>query len=153
VGVTAQASDNKIHVFSIGSTDGSLTEVTNSPFSTVNTPLNLAIHPNGAWVYTFNQDSLLHEIQPMEGFTLSSATGALTEITGSPFLTLTANGGAIEPSGQFLIGLGVTVVGGFSESTSTPFNINSNTGALSVTLNSLGFPGIDAAAYAVTDGQ
>ncbi len=153
LGITGQEADNHIHVFGITSASGVIAEVAGSPFATTFSPIGMAVHPTGAWVYTFNEDVTVRQIQPMEGFEFSSATGVLAALSTSPFTDLTNNGGSIEPSGQFIFGLGTRVVGGRLESTVTPLGVDTSTGALSETLPSLGFPGIDAAAFASTDSQ
>ena len=152
LGVTGVEADNHIHVLGI-STSGALAEVSGSPFSTTYSPVGLTVHPNGAWVYTFNQDVLLRQLEPIEGFEFSSATGDLAALSGSPFSSLLADGGPIDPSGQFMFALGITLIAGNTESTVTPYAIDTNTGNLNSTLPSLGFPGVQAAAYAVTDVQ
>jgi 6-phosphogluconolactonase (cycloisomerase 2 family) len=153
LGVTGQASDNHIHVFGINGSTGAIAEVSGSPFGTTFSPINLSVHPNGAWVYSINQDIVAQVSEPMEGFQLDSSTGRLTEFSDSPFTAVAADGGPIEPSGKYIFALGATVIKGNGESTVTPFPIDSSTGALSTPLSPLGFPGIKAAAYAVTDAQ
>jgi 6-phosphogluconolactonase (cycloisomerase 2 family) len=152
LGVTGQAADNHIHVFGISSSTGAIAEVSGSPFATAFTPISLAVHPNGGWVYSFNEDVLLQLPDPVEGFQLNATTGTLTEFAGSPFTSVKANGGVIEPSGKYLFALGATIIVGNGESTVTPYAVDSS-GHLSSPLSSLGFPGIKAAAYAATDAQ
>ena len=88
-------------------------------------------------------------------FDLDTTSGTLTEMSGSPFTDLIANGGAIEQSGQFVFGLGHTVIGGFAEPTVSPYAIDQNAGTLSTwpagQISSQGFVGIDAAVFAATD--
>ena len=153
LGVTGQVADNHVHVFGINSSSGVITEVAGSPFSSTYAPINLAVHPNGAWVYIFNQGASAGTEQPMEGFTIASATGALTEISGSPFANLTADEGEFDQSGNYLFAQGITLLAGNSDSTVTPYTVNTSTGVLTSTLPSLGFPGIQNAAYGVTDAQ
>ncbi len=152
LGVVGQSGTNEIHVFGINST-GAIADVAGSPFTTHYSPISLTVHPSGAWVYTFNKDVVLQGLQPVEGFALTTSTGTLTELSSSPFTALTADGGPIEQSGQFMFALGITVVAGNTVSTVTPYSVDTTTGALSTTYGSLGFPGIQSAAYAVTDAQ
>ncbi len=153
LGVSWQNGDNNIHVYSINSSTGALTALASAPTS--GTPRNLAVHPNGAWVYTFSEDPVLVAQEPVEGFVLNNTAGTLTNMTGSPFTDIIANGGAIEQSGQFLVGLGITLQPLGSESTATPYSIDSNTGELAVwpagVDNSQGFPSIESAVFALTD--
>jgi 6-phosphogluconolactonase (cycloisomerase 2 family) len=152
LGVSYLAGDNHVQVFSIGST-GSLTLLASNTTSFV--PRNLAVHPNGKWVYTFSEDPVLTELDPVEGFDLDTTSGTLTEMSGSPFTDLIANGGAIEQSGQFVFGLGHTVISGFAEPTVSPYAIDQNAGTLSTwpagQISSQGFVGIDSAVFAATD--
>lgn len=154
-GVSNLSGDTSIHVFSINTSTGGLTAL-NSALTT-GTPRNLSVHPNGTWVYAFNQDPILNEIEPVEGFDFDSSTGALTPMGASPFSDVLANAGPIEPSGQFMFGLGLTLQGGGLKSSVNPYAIDSTSGAISSwplgVDQALGFPGIDAATYAVTDAQ
>jgi hypothetical protein len=102
LGITGVA-DNHIHVFTItpsGPTAGALTEVPNSPFTTLFSPANIAVQPNtsnGSFVYSFSVNATDSAYNFIEGYALNTTTGALTAITpGSPF-------GAVTPSpwGQF----------------------------------------------------
>ena len=150
-GVSGLANDNEIQVLAIGASGG-LTAA--STIVTTYTPRNIAVHPNGNWVYTLNQNpGSLTEFQPVEGFDFSG--GTLSVMNGSPFTTLMANGGTIEQSGQFMFGLGQTLVAGNLESTVAAYAIDSTTGELSSwpagQIQVTGFPGLDAAAFAATD--
>jgi 6-phosphogluconolactonase (cycloisomerase 2 family) len=151
-GITGQAGDNHVYVFSINSSTGLLTEA-GSPTQTSGTPRNLSVHPNGKWVYALSQDPVLGTIQPVEGFQLDATTGALTQLGGSPYTNLIADGGPIEPGGHFMFGLGSILLNGVPVSAVSPYTIDQTTGDLSSTIESEGFPGIDEAAYAVTDVQ
>ncbi len=85
VGITGNTGDNHLYVFAIDPTTGALTAVNHSPFTTVaSTPLNLEIHPNSQFVYSFGLDSN-GAYTAMEGFAIDSSTGALTALAGSPF--------------------------------------------------------------------
>jgi 6-phosphogluconolactonase (cycloisomerase 2 family) len=152
-GVSYQAGDNNVQVYSISST-GSLALV--STVATSSTPRNVVVHPNGTWVYTMSEDPILPAEEPVEGFTFNNTSGVLTEMSDSPFTDIIANGGVIEQSGQFLFGLGITVQATGGTSTVTPYLIDSSSGSLSSwppgVDSSQGFaPGIDGAAYAATD--
>jgi len=128
--------DNNVYVFPINS-DGTLGTAT--LFATKNTPASFAVHPSGKLVYTFN--GTVTGATAVEGFTLDN-TGKLTELSGSPFTSMTANAGLIDDSGAYLFlhpGTSVSVQG-----------INTTTGALTA----IGQPisGIGGTAgWAVTD--
>jgi 6-phosphogluconolactonase (cycloisomerase 2 family) len=146
-GVTRITGDNHIYAFQINNSTGVLTQVVN-PVQTTGTPYNISVHPSGSWVYALNRDRVLGTIEPVEGFAVDPTSGALTQLGGSPFAGLLADGGPIDPGGDFLFGLGVLPNG---ISAVTPYTIDQTTGALTSTINSEGFIGVDAAAYAVTD--
>lgn len=153
LGVSYQFDDNRVQVYSISGT-GVLSLV--STVTTAYTPRNVVVHPNGSWVYTFSEDPVLNEEQPVEGFSFNATSGVLTEMTDSPFADIIANGGVIEQTGQYLFGLGITLQATGGTSTVTPYLIDSSTGSLSSwpagVDSSQGFaPGIDGAAYAATD--
>lgn len=150
-GITQQASDKHVYVFSIDSSTGLLVQV-GSPVLTSGTPRNLSVHPNGKWVYALNRDPVLATIEPVEGFEFDNGSGTLTPLGGSPYANLLADGGPIEPSGHFMFGLGLIRLNG-SVSAVSPYTIDQTTGDLSSTIQSEGFPGIDMAAYAVTNVQ
>jgi Lactonase, 7-bladed beta-propeller len=139
---------NKLFVFAIGSTGG-LTGVTGSPFSTQLAPINLAVSPNGAFVYTFNQSSFgtLATAQPMEGFSLNGA-GALTALSGSPFTGLNAAVGVFDQSGQFLFTVAEVPNSNLQAAGEFAYAVDTSTGAVS---SSLPNAGVVSETYAVTD--
>lgn len=153
LGVSWQIGDNNIHVYSINSSTGALTAAGTT--LTNGTPRNIAVHPNGEWVYTFSEDPTTVAQEAVEGFDFDSSTGALSNMSGSPFTSIIANGGIIEQSGQFLFGLGITQQTVGSENTITPYTIDASSGALAAWQSGEGhsadFPSIDEAAVAATD--
>jgi 6-phosphogluconolactonase len=105
-------SDDHVYVYSINQTTGVITPAPGSPFATTFTPANLAVHPNGTLVYTFNQTII--STSPMEGFQFNTTTGALTALGVSPFTSLTAPFGMFDQNGAFLFmrpGATLTVAG------------------------------------------
>lgn len=93
-----------ISVFSINSTNGQLTQVSGSPFSSIS-PLNMAVAPSGGVLYVTGAGAPGY----VESFTIASSTGALS------FLQLVEPGGAygtnpginpyglaISPNGSYL---------------------------------------------------
>jgi 6-phosphogluconolactonase (cycloisomerase 2 family) len=74
-----------LYVFAIDPTTGALAAVNNSPFTTVtSTPLNLQIHPNSHFVYSFGLDNN-SVYTAIEGYAIDPTIGALTALAGSPF--------------------------------------------------------------------
>jgi len=143
--------DPSIYEFSIaqsGGTAGSLSAVT-PVVTTTYPPIYIAVNPNGALVYTFNATTVSNTTteDPIEGFSFSSSSGALTELSGlSPFTTLLGQEGKFDQSGQYLFEIG-------EESTSNtsgmiPLTVNTSTGALSSVLS---FAGAASYSYGVTD--
>jgi len=144
-GLNGGSVDNNVYVFTISPT-GVLTELT-PPFATTASPINIAVSPNGRFVYTFNQNSL-GAIGPMEGFQFDNSTGALTALTTSPFTGLNAEIGHFDQSGLYLFAVAdepnLNVRGMF------PYTADPSTGALTSTFPFFGAPTL---VYAVTDVQ
>jgi 6-phosphogluconolactonase (cycloisomerase 2 family) len=155
VGITAQdganggIADDSIYVFAIsqsGSSLGALSPVAGSPFATLYSPLYMTVSPNGAFVYTFNQNAVgtTTQADPMEGYALDSSTGKLTALSTSPFTTLTSTIGKFDQSGQYMFAEGsVLGVGSMFAYAADP-----TTGALASTLPQVAAP---SASFAVTD--
>lgn len=96
IGTTGQSagvngSDNNfLYVYSIqqtGANAGALTAVANSPFATQYSPYSIAVQPDagGNLVYSFGLNDDLTGFNPPEAFSINATTGALSEISGSPF--------------------------------------------------------------------
>ena len=87
-----------IHVFSLNSLTGALTELPGSPFNAGLVPQQLVVDPTGRFVYVTNSQS--HDITALS---VDPASGTLTEMPGSPFLIgATPVTSAIDPTGRFL---------------------------------------------------
>ena len=106
VGVTGNGAnngvgtDNHVYVFSIDQSSGAPSQVSGSPFATTFIPADVAVHPNGTLVYTFN--GTVSGTSPVEGFQLDTSSGQLTALAGSPFLGMVATAGMFDQSGAFL---------------------------------------------------
>ncbi|MFL6307796.1 MAG: lactonase family protein [Candidatus Sulfotelmatobacter sp.] len=96
--------DNHVYVFSIDQSTGTPSQVSGSPFPTTSIPADLAVHPNGTLVYTFNNvvNSPTPGLTPVEGFQLDTSSGQLTALAGSPFKGMVAPHGFFDQSGAFL---------------------------------------------------
>jgi len=123
VGVNGEAIDNHIYVFNINQSTGAISPVSGSPFTTLYSPINIAVHPSGTFVYSFSENSS-GENGPMEGFQISS-TGTLTELSTSPFTSLSfeVGIGTFDQSGAYLFTHPVGSVGALA--------VDASTGALS----------------------
>jgi hypothetical protein len=86
--------------------------VAGSPFTTTYSPFAIAVQPNsgGNLVYSFSINATDTGFNPIEGYQLSSSTGALTALSGSPFSNLSDGSWAqFDQSGQFLFPHSVVV--------------------------------------------
>jgi 6-phosphogluconolactonase (cycloisomerase 2 family) len=92
--------DNHVYVYSIDQSSGVLIPVNGSPFVTTYIPADLAVHPNGSFVYTFN--GTITGTSPMEGFQVDTTSGALTALTSSPFTGISATTGLFDQNGGYL---------------------------------------------------
>src|SRR5437764_2178836 len=92
--------DNHVYVFSIDQSTGALSQVSGSPFATTLIPADLAVHPNGTLVYTFN--GTVNGLTGVEGFQLDTSSGQLTALAGSPFKGMVAPHGFFDQSGSYL---------------------------------------------------
>jgi 6-phosphogluconolactonase len=88
-----------ISAFAINPENGALVPVSGSPFAAGARLYGIAVHPNGAFVYSIDLDRKL-----IDGYRLQPATGVLTGVDGAH---VTLGGGspitiAIEPAGRFV---------------------------------------------------
>ena len=115
-----------IHVFSVNSSTGAITEVPGSPFNAGLIPEQLVVDPTGRFVYVANEQS-----EDITAFSVDPSTGALTELPGSPF---PIGGGpqaiAIDPTGRFLYVSSSLVSSGQPIYNLYEFTIDSATGVL-----------------------
>lgn len=120
------ASSKNISIFSMNPSNGALTEINGSPFSLPN-PSNdgmLTAAPNGKYIYMPSMSSI--STNKLTAFQINQVTGALSEVTGSPYDTgLGPKLPAIDPQGKFLY------IPNFNANTLSAFQINSTTGVLS----------------------
>jgi 6-phosphogluconolactonase (cycloisomerase 2 family) len=126
------ATDAHIHVLSINPTTGVPTEVNGSPFVTGSAPFDLAISPNGKFVYTVGTPSGTSTVGPIEGFQMDLTSGALTKLSGSPFTALpTASQCFFDQSGANLVcdSSGKLVVLGASTTTGALTNVATLSGS------------------------
>jgi hypothetical protein len=99
--------DPNLYVFSIeqsGANAGALTQTSVTP--TVYSPFSIAVqsNTNQNLLYSFSFNDTATEINPIEGYSISSA-GTLTVVTGSPFSNAVGDGtwGQFDQSGDILM--------------------------------------------------
>ncbi len=91
---------NNISAYTIDSDTGGLTAVPKSPFAAGDSPLSVVIDPTDSFAYVNNVDD--SPGGDVSGYTIDGSTGALTAMTGSPFLSRSgAFALVIAPSGKF----------------------------------------------------
>lgn len=98
--------DANIYVFGItqtGANAGAIAAIAGSPFKTTSAPFNLTVNPVGEFLYTFSVTDAGTGNSATEGYQINPATGALTAVSGSPFLTLFMGGnGQFDQTGTYL---------------------------------------------------
>jgi 6-phosphogluconolactonase len=124
----ANSSSNTISGYAIEASTGRLTAINGSPFATGSTPEFSAMHPSGRFFYVSNfvsNSSGSSGSGSIGGYAVDPATGALTELAGSPFAA--GNGPTavvIEGSGRFLY------TSNFFSATVSVYSVDATTGAL-----------------------
>ncbi len=127
-----------ISAYTIDSVSGALTPVSGSPFpiqlGTFPGPVDLAFHPSGQFLYVSLLGSTSYN-QYVAAFSIDGTSGALTPVTGSPFLSgLGPLGIAVDPAGKFLF------TANDGDGTVSAFIIDGTSGALTP-VNGSPFPG------------
>jgi len=121
-----------IHVFSVNSSTGAITEVPGSPFNAGLIPNQLVVDPTGRFVYVTNDQS-----EDITALSVDASTGALTELPGSPFpigaQPVTA---AVDPTGRFLYVFANKVSSGGDQEFLYEYTIDNSTGVLTTTSSS-----------------
>jgi 6-phosphogluconolactonase (cycloisomerase 2 family) len=122
------SASNEVRAYAISGSTGSLSAIVGSQLNGGgNNPVDITVDPSGQFVYMSNYGGSI------SGFTINSATGGLTAVSGSPFPTAPAlisgqvpgaTSVTVDPTGKFLyaaINQGNDISG---------YLINSSTGAL-----------------------
>ena len=123
------SSTAQIAGFSVNASNGSLTQVSGSPFSTGFFPRTIAIDPAGKFLYATISSSFMGTSTAVYGYTIDATSGVLTSIPGSPF-TAGENpvSASVDVSGRFLfVANNANTANGNSVSA---FTIDPGTGAL-----------------------
>jgi 6-phosphogluconolactonase (cycloisomerase 2 family) len=126
-----------IHVYSVNSSTGAITEVPGSPFHAGLIPDLLVVDPTGRFVYVTNDQS-----EDITAFSVDASTGALTELPGSPFPIGTPPArpapvtSAVDPTGRFLYVFATNVINGMDEEFLYEYTIDNVTGVLTAASSS-----------------
>ena len=113
-----------IRVYGINSTTGSLTASSQYNLATAGTPEQLAIHPNGNFLYSTDRTA-----SKFRKFDLDAVTGVLSGEVVFSGLPFGPEHVVISPSGKYLY------VAGQSSTTIRLYNINQTTGALTFVID------------------
>jgi len=132
------AGTNQVLGYRIAS-DGALSEIPSSPFATGVDPTSVTVEPLGRFAYVTNANLTFSD--DVTGYTVNPSTGALTEISGSPFpagqipVASTA-----DASGRFLYvantlsnnisAYAITPIGALVEISGSPFEAGGNPASL-----------------------
>jgi len=100
----------RLFAFRFDSPNGLLTEISGSPYKTADSPIAVAVDPNGDFVYVasglFSGGGCGFGSLSITAFSYNSSNGALTQINGSPFGSPFRTSGSntaisIDPAGKF----------------------------------------------------
>jgi 6-phosphogluconolactonase (cycloisomerase 2 family) len=119
----------QIAAFTVNSTNGSLTPISGSPFSTGFFPRTIAIDPAGKFLYATISSSFMGTSTAVYAYTIDATSGALTAVPGSPFAAgENPVSAAVDVSGRFLfVANNANTTNGNSVSV---FSIDPDTGVL-----------------------
>ena len=100
---------SEANAFAVGPQGSSLGEISGSPYSIPYGPSSLAVHPSGNFLYIANTNSSFQAPPPtgpvngsIYAFAINSATGGLTQVSGSPFaLGVVPDSIVVDPTGRF----------------------------------------------------
>ncbi|MGA9039493.1 MAG: beta-propeller fold lactonase family protein [Terriglobales bacterium] len=127
-----------ISAYTIDSASGALAPISGSPFpvqvGTFPGPVDFAFHPNGKFLYVSLLGSTSYN-EYVAAFAIDPTSGALTAVSGSPFLTgIGPLGIAVNPAGTFLF------TANDGDGTVSAFNIDGTSGVLT-SVSGSPFPG------------
>jgi 6-phosphogluconolactonase (cycloisomerase 2 family) len=92
-----------VEAYLIDQASGALAEIAGSPSADVHTPSAIAVDPTSRYVYVANTYGGTTNQGSVSAYTIDAATGALTEISGSPYAVNYNPGSiAVDPAGKFV---------------------------------------------------
>ena len=114
---------NSVSGYAIDAATGSLVSIRGSPFAAGLHPVDVAPDPSGRFLYVANMgDPPTSVFGNLSAFGIDPATGALTEVLGSPFPTLLfPEGVSVHPTGRFVYVANAGDVPAFSVDPSSGF--------------------------------
>lgn len=136
---SVNATAGMLDVFGISAGGGQLAEFAGSPYAVGPSPSSVAVSPSGNFVYVANENGAY---QPgnvpsqydgsVSGFAINAATGALTQVPGSPFSDgINPASIVVDPSGTFAFTASTAYLSGFSGFAQVlGFSINASSGTL-----------------------
>lgn len=129
---------NDVLAYAIDVTGGALTMIAGSPFPAGDSTYGITVDPGNRFLYATNIGATFGPgSNTISAYTIDSATGALTAVTGSPFASVVAPTDiAVEPTGRFVY------TADLHDNTVSAYAI-SGTGALTAITGSAFVPGID----------
>ena len=109
-----------VEAYSIDQTSGTLAELAGSPFQDVHTASAVAVDPTSRYVYVANTYGGPTNQGSVSVYTIDAATGALSEISGSPYAVNYNPGSiAVDPAGKFIFLTGSSGEVGFATDSAT----------------------------------
>lgn len=101
---TGQDLDSNVYAAAIDPNTGGLAAIPGSPFSVFGVPGKLVVSPDGKFLFAADVGGPALIPGNLWAFTIDSASGALSLVSGSPFMVGNGPGTdlAIDPSGRFL---------------------------------------------------
>jgi len=100
--VYVASQDGHVSAYTLSSS-GSLTQITGFPFKAGFTTVSVAVDPSGRFVYAANNGNGSQASFAVSAYALDPTTGALTEISGSPFAAgAMPRSVTVDPSGNFV---------------------------------------------------
>jgi 6-phosphogluconolactonase (cycloisomerase 2 family) len=123
----ANMGSNSISAYTIAPGTAALTQLTGSPYTAGTAPVSVVVDPSGRFVYAANNGNGAASSFNVSAYTIDPTTGALTEISGSPFAAGSfPRSVTVDPSGNFVY------VTNSDDNDVSAYTIDQSSGALTV---------------------
>ena len=137
---------SSVSAYEIDARTGALMPVAGAPFATGVLPVSVAVHPSGRFAYVANS-GIPTGAYSVSAYVVNERSGALTEISGSPFATgVQPASVTVNPNGRFVY----VADAGLDVGDIAVYAVNATTGALSPVPGSPFAAGHEATALAVS---